>query len=360
MPPVFAHGRLRLYLLKLLDEAPRHGYEVIRLLEERFQGLYAPSAGTVYPRLAKLEAEGLVTHTTEGGRKVYSITDAGRAELADRSGELADLELEIRESVAELAAEIRDGVRGAVGDLRREMRAATKEARAAGSAAAGKAFPDPADLLGGSWGGGGQEEWTQAKEEFKRAKKEWKDQTRRAKDETRRAREDAQRARRQARNAQEEALGKAQEELQRMARLVQDQVQGHFAQGDWPKEVRESLSELADQFGSFGVDLGQAFGKGKPDACEDTPEDARTGAEEPKFSAGHEDEIPVEYVPDWAQEDSTGNPARDLDRLLDRFRDDIRDAARDQGVTEDQLREARSHLSAAAARINAALHGPQG
>ncbi|MEU1026226.1 PadR family transcriptional regulator, partial [Streptomyces sp. NPDC005904] len=123
MPPVFAHGRLRLYLLKLLDEAPRHGYEVIRLLEERFQGLYAPSAGTVYPRLAKLEAEGLVTHTTEGGRKVYAITDAGRAELADRGGELADLELEIRESVAELAAEIRDGVQGAAGELRREMRA---------------------------------------------------------------------------------------------------------------------------------------------------------------------------------------------------------------------------------------------
>ncbi|MDX2862980.1 PadR family transcriptional regulator, partial [Streptomyces scabiei] len=119
MPPVFAHGRLRLYLLKLLDEAPRHGYEVIRLLEERFQGLYAPSAGTVYPRLAKLEAEGLVTHTTEGGRKVYAITDAGRAELADRSSELADLELEIRESVAELAAEIRADVRGAAGDLRR-------------------------------------------------------------------------------------------------------------------------------------------------------------------------------------------------------------------------------------------------
>ena len=124
MPPVFAHGRLRLYLLKLLDEAPRHGYEVIRLLEERFQGLYAPSAGTVYPRLAKLEAEGLVTHATEGGRKVYSITDAGRAELAGSSGELADLELEIRESVSELAAEIRDDVRGAAGKLRSEMRAA--------------------------------------------------------------------------------------------------------------------------------------------------------------------------------------------------------------------------------------------
>ncbi|MDX3161977.1 PadR family transcriptional regulator, partial [Streptomyces scabiei] len=137
MPPVFAHGRLRLYLLKLLDEAPRHGYEVIRLLEERFQGLYAPSAGTVYPRLAKLEAEGLVTHTTEGGRKVYAITDAGRAELADRSGELADLELEIRESVAELAAEIRADVRGAAGDLRREMRAAASEARRGGGAGDG-------------------------------------------------------------------------------------------------------------------------------------------------------------------------------------------------------------------------------
>ena len=99
MAPVFAHGRLRLYLLKLLDEAPRHGYEVIRLLEERFEGLYAPSAGTVYPRLAKLEKEGLVTHTTEGGRKVYALTDAGRDELAARHDELDELEQEIRDSV---------------------------------------------------------------------------------------------------------------------------------------------------------------------------------------------------------------------------------------------------------------------
>jgi len=85
MPPVFAHGRLRLYLLKLLDEAPRHGYEVIRLLEERFQGLYAPSAGTVYPRLAKLEAEGLVTHTTEGGRKVYAVKIDDRERISTKT-----------------------------------------------------------------------------------------------------------------------------------------------------------------------------------------------------------------------------------------------------------------------------------
>jgi DNA-binding PadR family transcriptional regulator len=187
MPPVFAHGRLRLYLLKLLDEAPRHGYEVIRLLEERFQGLYAPSAGTVYPRLAKLEAEGLVTHTTEGGRKVYSITDAGRAELADRSGELADLELEIRESVAELAAEIREDVRGSASDLRREMREAAQQARASGGA------QDKQAPWEGSWGD--KETWRQAKEEMRRAKEEWKEQARRAKEESRRARQDAQRAR---------------------------------------------------------------------------------------------------------------------------------------------------------------------
>ncbi|HET7718477.1 MAG TPA: PadR family transcriptional regulator, partial [Acidimicrobiales bacterium] len=168
MPPVFAHGRLRLYLLKLLDEAPRHGYEVIRLLEERFQGLYAPSAGTVYPRLAKLEAEGLVTHTTEGGRKVYAITDAGRAELADRSGELADLELEIRESVAELAAEIRADVRGAAGDLRREMRAAASAARQGSGADAGESEP-----LGEFGKHADNEAWRAAKEEMRRVKQEW-------------------------------------------------------------------------------------------------------------------------------------------------------------------------------------------
>ncbi|GMA88575.1 hypothetical protein GCM10025868_38250 [Angustibacter aerolatus] len=88
MSPVFAHGRLRLYLLVLLAEAPRHGYEVIRALEERFEGLYAPSAGTVYPRLARLEEEGLVTREDEGRKAVYRITDAGRAEVAARRSEV--------------------------------------------------------------------------------------------------------------------------------------------------------------------------------------------------------------------------------------------------------------------------------
>ncbi|MFC8919022.1 helix-turn-helix transcriptional regulator [Streptomyces sp. NPDC057116] len=300
MPPVFAHGRLRLYLLKLLDEAPRHGYEVIRLLEERFQGLYAPSAGTVYPRLAKLEAEGLVTHATEGGRKVYSITDAGREELAGRSGELADLEREIRDSVAELAAEIRDDVRGAAGTLRREMRAAAGRTR--------QSSPP------------GGDEWAA----WSRAKQEWKDQARRAKDESRRAREDAQAARRQAKEAQD----RARREMQRIAQQVQDHVlRTEGAQG------------LADLAGRLGGLLGGA---------------ASTASRTPHAKPGPAD------VPEWAEATGTsGDPARDLERLLDRFRDDVRDAARDHGVTDAQLAEARRHLSTAAAHIVALLRGPR-
>jgi DNA-binding PadR family transcriptional regulator len=129
---VFSHGRLRLYLLKLLAEGPRHGYELIRLLENRFLGLYAPSAGTIYPRLQRLEVEGLVTHTAAGGRKVYEITDGGRAELAARAGELAELEGEIHASVADLttlASEIEHQVSGSVRDIKRELRDAAREAR---------------------------------------------------------------------------------------------------------------------------------------------------------------------------------------------------------------------------------------
>jgi len=129
MSTVFSHGRLRLYLLKLLEESPRHGYEVISLLEDRFMGMYAPSPGTVYPRLQRLEAEGLVTHSQEGGRKVYRITDAGREELDRRRDELATLEADIRSSVRDLAQEIRDEVRGTVRDFKHELKQAAREMR---------------------------------------------------------------------------------------------------------------------------------------------------------------------------------------------------------------------------------------
>ena len=130
MSPVFAHGQLRLYLLALLEEGPRHGYEIIRALEERFNGLYSPSAGTVYPRLAKLEEEGLVARSEEGRKATYRITDAGRAEVAARQLDLADLQQDLDHSVRELAQEVRARVHGSASDLRAELKAAAKEARA--------------------------------------------------------------------------------------------------------------------------------------------------------------------------------------------------------------------------------------
>ena len=144
MTAVFSHGRLRLYLLKLLDDGPKHGYELIRLLEERFLGLYAPSAGTIYPRLQRLEAEGLVRHTAAGGRKVYEITEAGRAELSRRADELATLESDIGAAVEDLSAlagEIRTEVRGSVRDLKRELREATRQTRQGGWAPSATARP---------------------------------------------------------------------------------------------------------------------------------------------------------------------------------------------------------------------------
>jgi len=127
--PVFGHGSLRLYLLKLLDEAPRHGYDLIRLLEDRFMGTYAPSAGTIYPRLARLEAEGLITHSVEDGKKIYRLTDQGRAELQARAEELADLEADINRSVRDLADEVREQVHGSVRDVREELKHAARDIR---------------------------------------------------------------------------------------------------------------------------------------------------------------------------------------------------------------------------------------
>ncbi|QHC61519.1 winged helix DNA-binding protein [Rathayibacter festucae] len=129
MSPVFAHGRLRLYLLNLLAESPKHGYELIQALSERFGGTYAPSAGTVYPRLAKLEEEGLVTKEADGRKTVYSITDAGRDELANRATDLGDIEEELTDSVRRLADEVRLGVAEAMKSLRADLASAARDSR---------------------------------------------------------------------------------------------------------------------------------------------------------------------------------------------------------------------------------------
>ena len=131
MTPVFSHGDLRLYLLSLLDEAPRHGYDLMQALADRTGGTYTPSAGTVYPRLAKLEEEHLVTKTVDGRKTVYEITDAGRAEVASRAGDLEGIEAGLADSVRLIADEVRGSVREAMKSLRADLAAAARDERSA-------------------------------------------------------------------------------------------------------------------------------------------------------------------------------------------------------------------------------------
>ncbi|MEU5881897.1 helix-turn-helix transcriptional regulator [Spirillospora sp. NPDC047279] len=171
MSPVFGHGRLRLYLLKLLEESPRHGYEVIRLLQDRFLGVYSPSPGTIYPRLARLESEGLVSHELIKGKKVYSLTDKGRAELERRMDELAELEEEISASAQEFAREVQQDVRQTVRSLREELTQAARDMRDHTHTASKDAWKDTTE--------GPRDEWRRQKDHWREQKQAWKEEWRR-------------------------------------------------------------------------------------------------------------------------------------------------------------------------------------
>jgi DNA-binding PadR family transcriptional regulator len=89
---MFEQGDLKYVILRLLDEKPRHGYEIIKELEERFSGAYSPSPGTVYPTLAMLEDLGYARARTEdGGKKIYEITAEGKAYLEANRGTVEDI-----------------------------------------------------------------------------------------------------------------------------------------------------------------------------------------------------------------------------------------------------------------------------
>jgi len=78
---MLASGDVRLVALFLIDQQPRHGYDLIKAVEERSGGVYSPSPGIVYPALTYLEEAGYVTSSAEGNKKLYTITDEGRAHL---------------------------------------------------------------------------------------------------------------------------------------------------------------------------------------------------------------------------------------------------------------------------------------
>ena len=101
---------MKLVILRLLKEKPRHGYEIIKALEERMWGCYAPSPGVVYPTLQLLEDQGFVRGVETDGRKVYHITPDGEQFLEEHRGTLDEIFERLRETV-------RDYAGGAMGDL---------------------------------------------------------------------------------------------------------------------------------------------------------------------------------------------------------------------------------------------------
>ncbi|MCL4545819.1 MAG: PadR family transcriptional regulator [Chloroflexi bacterium] len=144
----FGRGDLKYVILDMLQERPRHGYDIIQALEQRFEGFYSPSPGSVYPTLQLLEDQGYVTSNEQDGRRVYSLTDAGRqflneqaatvSELRDRAGsgwgprgnsELRQLMNEVRQLGQYLFGL---GARGAFADpdTVRRLRAVVTQARA--------------------------------------------------------------------------------------------------------------------------------------------------------------------------------------------------------------------------------------
>jgi DNA-binding PadR family transcriptional regulator len=142
---MLADGDLRLVVLALLGEQPRHGYDVIKALEERSHGTYSPSPGVVYPTLTFLEEAGYASAAAEGNKKVYAITPAGEAHLAENR-DIAEMILDGMESFGAKMARARawyyrheeagasdiPGVIPAVNEARRALKAAIAEKLDAG------------------------------------------------------------------------------------------------------------------------------------------------------------------------------------------------------------------------------------
>src|SRR5215216_821852 len=111
---MFESGEIKFVILRLLKEKPRHGYEVIKALEERMAGCYTPSPGTVYPTLQMLEDQGYVRGVEADGKKVYEVTPEGLKYLDEHRDLLDEIVDRVRETV-------RDFTGGAVGEVQREF-----------------------------------------------------------------------------------------------------------------------------------------------------------------------------------------------------------------------------------------------
>jgi DNA-binding PadR family transcriptional regulator len=357
LSPVFRHGSLRLYLLRLLDEEPRHGYEVIRLLRDRFMGVYSPSPGTIYPRLARLEEEGLVTHDEVDGRKVYRITEAGREELRSRSDELDELEEELSASVSDIVREVREDVRQTVRSLREELTWGARESRRMGQAAA-----------------------ADAREQAKQARDEALAQAREARDE---AKEKARQARDQAKQAGEQA----KEEV-RQAREDPWEQATEEAEADQPAAAESAARDRAETAGQGSAARDRAETAGQ-DTARRVREHARRLRDEAqrvreeagaRFTSGEDWDVPGSAGrPSWTEwpgrrgwdewtrtRGRRGWPGaldfgtlKDLERVAVQFTADLRKLAMQSGaVGENVITDLRTILEEALERIKTEIFGP--
>jgi DNA-binding PadR family transcriptional regulator len=382
LSPVFRHGSLRLYLLRLLDEEPRHGYEVIRLLRDRFMGVYSPSPGTIYPRLARLEEEGLVTHDELDGRKVYRITEAGREELRSRSDELDELEEELSASVSDIVREVREDVRQTVRSLREELTWAARESRRVGRDAATDA----------------REQARQARDEAWAAARQARDE---AKEQARQARDDAKGQARQAHEQAKEQAREAHDQAKEQARQTHDQVREAYEHAreahDPVREAQEHAREAHDQarqdpWEQATEETGSQAETAGQDAARRVREHARWLREEAtrvreeaaaRFTAGEQDwDAPPGWTgrPSWTEwpgrrgwEEWTRGRGRrgwsgaldfgtlkDLERVAVQFTADLRKLAmQSSAVGENVITDLRTILEEALERIKTEIFGPE-
>lgn len=121
-PRVFAPGDLKLLLLALIAEQPCHGYDLIRQIESMFDGAYSPSPGVIYPTLTFLEESEMILGDADGGKKRYSITDAGRLSLTDQAIALDGVRMRIEVSKRSLRGHDRPAeIHEAVHNLRHAL-----------------------------------------------------------------------------------------------------------------------------------------------------------------------------------------------------------------------------------------------
>ena len=120
---MFEAGELRLVLLKLIADQPRHGYELIKAIEEMTGGDYAPSPGIVYPTLTMLEDMGLIAERkSKESKKIFEATEDGRAHLADQSDEVETLMERLEEAGHRRSRSHRPEMGRAVGNLMAALR----------------------------------------------------------------------------------------------------------------------------------------------------------------------------------------------------------------------------------------------